>query len=114
MASSGRERFDGLWSKYAGPIYAYAARRVGRGDADEIVSEVFAVAWRRIDDIPVRELPWLYGVGNNVIREHTLRWLDFADQGTGFYALIALGNGANPELLHTVERVLDSFTLVQG
>ena len=55
---------------YAGSIYAYAARRVGRSDADEIVAEVFGVAWRRISEVPRRALPWLYGVGQNVIREH--------------------------------------------
>jgi RNA polymerase sigma-70 factor (ECF subfamily) len=70
VTGSERERFDELWSKYAGFIYAYAARRVGSDDADEIVSEVFGVAWRRIDDVPERALPWLYGVGHNVIREH--------------------------------------------
>ena len=70
MTGSERERFDELWSKYAGSIYAYAARRVGSSDADEIVAEVFGVAWRRIDDLPDRALPWLYGVGRNVIREH--------------------------------------------
>jgi RNA polymerase sigma-70 factor (ECF subfamily) len=70
VAASESERFDDLWANYAGPIYAYAARRVGRNDADEIVADVFAVVWRRIDDIPERALPWLYGVARNVIREH--------------------------------------------
>lgn len=70
MTGSERERFDELWSKYAGSIYAYAARRVGRVEADAIVSEVFGVVWRRINEIPDRALPWLYGVGRNVIREH--------------------------------------------
>jgi RNA polymerase sigma-70 factor (ECF subfamily) len=70
VTGSERERFDELWSKYAGSIYAYAARRVGRVDADEIVAEVFGVAWRRIAEVPERALPWLYGVGRNVIREH--------------------------------------------
>jgi RNA polymerase sigma-70 factor (ECF subfamily) len=70
VTGSERDRFDELWSKYAGSIYAYAARRVGRVDADEIVAEVFAVAWRRINDVPEHPLPWLYGVGRNVIREH--------------------------------------------
>lgn len=70
MTGSERERFDELWSKYAGSIYAYAARRVGRVDADEIVAEVFGVIWRRINEVPNPALPWLYGVGHNVIREH--------------------------------------------
>jgi RNA polymerase sigma-70 factor (ECF subfamily) len=70
VTGSERERFDELWSKFAGSIYAYAARRVGRVDADEIVADVFGVAWRRINEMPDHPLPWLYGVGRNVIREH--------------------------------------------
>jgi RNA polymerase sigma-70 factor (ECF subfamily) len=51
VTGSERERFDELWSKYAGSIYAYAARRVGAADADEVVAEVFSVVWRRINEV---------------------------------------------------------------
>lgn len=61
-----RKRFDELWNEHAASIYAYAARRVGRETAEEVVADVFAVAWRRIGDLPERELPWLYGLGRNV------------------------------------------------
>jgi RNA polymerase sigma-70 factor (ECF subfamily) len=27
------------------------------------------VAWRRLDDVPARELPWLFGVARNLVRE---------------------------------------------
>ena len=54
---------------YSAPIYAYAARRVGRQQADEIVAEVFAIAWRRSGDIPTSPLPWLYGVARKVISQ---------------------------------------------
>lgn len=52
---------------YSSSIYGYAARRVGRQRAGEVVSDVFAVAWRRRGDLPEHPLPWLYGVARKVI-----------------------------------------------
>jgi RNA polymerase sigma factor (sigma-70 family) len=45
-------------------------RRVAlRADADDVVAEVFAVAWRRLDDVPPApaDLLWLYAVARRVI-----------------------------------------------
>ncbi len=51
-------------------LVAYARRRVGTDRADDVVSEVFATAWRRRADLdPGRPpLPWLYGMAANVVR----------------------------------------------
>lgn len=51
-------------------LVAYARRRVGTDRADDVVSEVFATAWRRRGDLePGRPpLPWLYGMAANVVR----------------------------------------------
>ncbi|MBX6767094.1 MAG: RNA polymerase, partial [Actinomadura rubrobrunea] len=51
-------------------LWAYAAARAGRQIADEVVSETFAVAWRRLRDVPDPPLPWLLGVARNVLREN--------------------------------------------
>jgi RNA polymerase sigma-70 factor (ECF subfamily) len=67
--TSEREQFDELWRTHAGSIFAYAARRVGRDAAEEVVADVFGVAWRRMDQLPNEPLPWLYGVAHNVIRQ---------------------------------------------
>src|SRR5207247_2424299 len=37
--------------------------------AEEVVSQTFAVAWRRRGMIPADPLPWLLGVSRNVLRE---------------------------------------------
>jgi RNA polymerase sigma-70 factor (ECF subfamily) len=50
-------------------VWAYAAARAGRQIADEVVSETFAVAWRRLADVPDPPLPWLLGVARNVLRD---------------------------------------------
>jgi RNA polymerase sigma-70 factor (ECF subfamily) len=52
-------------------ICAYVHRRVwARGiDEDDVVADVFAVAWRRIDDVPTapQELLCLYGVARRCV-----------------------------------------------
>lgn len=63
-------RFAVLYERTYGAIYAYAARRVGGGAADEVAAETFLVAWRRFDAIPEDPLPWLYGVARNVVLRH--------------------------------------------
>lgn len=62
-----RARWEGLYQSYAGQVFAFALRRVGREDAADVVAETFLVAWRRIDQVPQEALPWLYAVARNVI-----------------------------------------------
>lgn len=55
------------------PMVAYARRRSpDRAAADDIVSEVFTTAWSRRRDFNhgASPLPWLYGIANNVVRNH--------------------------------------------
>ncbi|MBF8190339.1 RNA polymerase sigma factor [Nonomuraea sp. K274] len=51
-------------------VWAYVVSRAGRQVADEVVSETFAIAWRRLDDVPDSALPWLLGVARNVLRDN--------------------------------------------
>jgi RNA polymerase sigma factor (sigma-70 family) len=51
-------------------VWAYAVSRAGRQVADEVVSETFAIAWRRLDDVPEPPLPWLLGVARNILRDN--------------------------------------------
>ncbi len=66
------ETFRGLFAQHYGPIHAYCARRIGRDDAADAASEVFAVAWGKIRRVPgePKTLPWLYGVARNVVANH--------------------------------------------
>jgi RNA polymerase sigma-70 factor, ECF subfamily len=68
-ADDDREHFTALYDRYRTRVWAYAARRAGAEAADEIVSETFMVAWRRYADMPPEELPWLFGVVRNVMRD---------------------------------------------
>lgn len=66
-----RRRLEDLFNAHGAAVRAYALRRLGPGgsaSADDVVSEVFAVAWRRIDVVPAgAELPWLLGAARRVV-----------------------------------------------
>ena len=63
------QRFERVYRTYGRDIIAYCARRLPRDEAHDAAADVFAVAWRRIDDMPAGSgaLPWLYGVARMVI-----------------------------------------------
>ena len=60
------QRFTGLDEHTRPRVYAFAVSHAGRELAEEIVSEVYLIAWRRLADIPRPELPWLLSVARNV------------------------------------------------
>lgn len=68
------DRFDALYHAHYRAIYRYVYRRLGPGadDVRDTVADVFAVAWRRLDQAPTgdQELLWLYGVAHRCV----LRW----------------------------------------
>lgn len=71
--SDAHQRFVELYRSLASPILAYAARRTASPeDAADVMAEAFAVAWRRIDDVPAGDeaRPWLYGVARGVLANH--------------------------------------------
>jgi RNA polymerase sigma-70 factor (ECF subfamily) len=60
-------RFERLYQQYADQVHAYAQRRSDATTADEIVADVFLVAWRRLDDVPTHGLPWLLAVARRTL-----------------------------------------------
>jgi RNA polymerase sigma-70 factor (ECF subfamily) len=61
-------RFESLYDAHRAALGAYCRRRLPRDVIDDAMAEVFATAWRRLDQIPDGwELPWLYGVARNII-----------------------------------------------
>jgi RNA polymerase sigma-70 factor (ECF subfamily) len=62
-----RTRFEALYVAHAAAVARYARRRADEHTAADVVSEVFVVAWRRFDDIPVDALPWLLGCARRVL-----------------------------------------------
>jgi RNA polymerase sigma-70 factor (ECF subfamily) len=62
-----QERFERLYDAYAHRVLAYAARRLGRVEAEDVVSETFTVVWRRLADVPDDPLPWILSVARRVV-----------------------------------------------
>ena len=60
------DEFSTLFRQTAGRLHAYAVRQVGHDAADDVVSETYAIAWRRRDRIGINALPWLFVVARNV------------------------------------------------
>ncbi len=85
-AMSDQDRLEGIYDSYSGLILAYALRRLGNvDDAVDVVAETFAVAWRRINDVPAGDQarPWLYGVARRVLanqRRSNVRRLRLEDK----------------------------------
>jgi RNA polymerase sigma-70 factor (ECF subfamily) len=69
-----RNLFEALYADHHAAIYAYVYRRTpnGAADAPDVVSDVFAVAWRRFEEIPGGEATrlWLYGLARHVLLNH--------------------------------------------
>ena len=64
-SESREDRFTTLYARHFDAVRAYAWRR-GPDEADDVVAETFLVAWRRLDQVPVESLPWLFAVARNV------------------------------------------------
>lgn len=45
----------------------YARRRTDAASADDVINEVFGIAWRRLDDVPEQPVPWLLGCARRVL-----------------------------------------------
>jgi RNA polymerase sigma-70 factor (ECF subfamily) len=61
--------FRDLYEECQPRVLAYASSLVGRQVGEDITSETFMVAWRRMRDIPTPPLPWLLRVARNLTRE---------------------------------------------
>jgi len=72
LAQAVDTRFELLFSEYLGQIRDYCARRVAVERIDDATTDVFTVAWRKIDEVPLgaAALPWLYAVAYRVVFHH--------------------------------------------
>ncbi|WP_188079093.1 RNA polymerase sigma factor [Actinotalea subterranea] len=68
---SAEDRFTRLWVDHRGDVTRFVQRRVPDDMVDDVVSETFTVAWRRLDEMPGEERAWLFGVARNVMATHT-------------------------------------------
>jgi RNA polymerase sigma-70 factor (ECF subfamily) len=73
--------FRVVFERHVDAIHAYVAARIGLADADDVVAETFATAWRERDRFrPDADSarPWLYGIATVLLRRHRAieqRWI---------------------------------------
>lgn len=60
-------RFDAVYEQCADRVMAYCLRHAGAQEAEDAVAEVFATAWRKLDQLPEPALPWLYVTARTTI-----------------------------------------------
>jgi RNA polymerase sigma-70 factor (ECF subfamily) len=61
--------FRRLYESHYDEVLAYCLRRTDRSDAHDATSEVFLIAWRKIDELPEADKlrSWLFGVAYRVL-----------------------------------------------
>ena len=67
-----RERaFEALYAAHYQQVAGYVLRRVAAHEADDVIAQVFTVAWRRLDHIPAPpgDRQWLFGVARNTVAD---------------------------------------------
>jgi len=89
-----RRRFEAMWRAHHPTVLAYALRRAPPPVADEVAAEAFAVAWRRLGDVPDEPGPWLIGVARRVLAN---RRRGDRRAGALLFRLGAVGDRAAPD-----------------
>jgi len=62
-----REQLTRLWLDHKNAVEKFVRRRCLDRSVDDIVQEVFMIAWRRMEDVPDEPRPWLLTVARHVI-----------------------------------------------
>jgi RNA polymerase sigma factor (sigma-70 family) len=65
--------FAALFDRHAASVHRYVAKRVGRDDAEDLVGDTFATAFRlriRFDLERADARPWLFGIATNLVHHH--------------------------------------------
>jgi RNA polymerase sigma factor (sigma-70 family) len=62
-------QFEALYTAHYQAIAGYVRRRVAAHEADDVIAQVFAVAWRRFDRVPPPpgDRLWLFGVARKTV-----------------------------------------------
>ncbi len=67
--SDRRAQFEAMFAAHHDAVRRYVVRRQAGALVDDAIADTFLVAWRRLDEIPDRTLPWLLGVARRVLAD---------------------------------------------
>jgi len=68
---SDADRFTRLYRDHRADLERFVRRRLPPKQVEDVVAEAFLVAWRRLDEAPQEERPWLFGIARNVMLAST-------------------------------------------
>ena len=118
LASTGASAsFEAFYRGRYQEIAAYVRRRVADDAADDVIANVFTVAWRRFGDVPgpPRDRPWLFAVARHTISDHNRaqrRWFRLGARLTADAAITARPAGS-PESGHEYDLVLAAMAALR-
>jgi RNA polymerase sigma-70 factor (ECF subfamily) len=104
-----REEFEAVYRAHSGAVRAYVRRRADAQTADDVVADVFVIAWRRKGDIPDDPLPWLFGVSRRTLanrRRQSARYRALQDRVASEQARAPSTAPTHPESNEAVLRAL--------
>ena len=92
-----RARIEALFRLHGEDVLAYALRRTDRATAEDVVADVFVVAFRHPGRVPEREpILWLYGVARRLLANQHRAARRRASLADALIAVAAIGE-AQPE-----------------
>ncbi len=110
-------RFERCFTDNYAAIAAYLLRRcASREDAEDAATEVFAVAWRRIGELPAppEDRLWLFGVARRILanqargaRRRERLWHRLRDRTAPFHAEIPVRPGSGTAA-HALQSLSDA------
>ncbi|MFJ9736647.1 RNA polymerase sigma factor [Streptomyces sp. NPDC101166] len=106
------QRFRDVYEECYPRVLAYATSLVGRQVGEDITSETFTVAWRRVRDISQPPLPWLLGVARNLVRE--LRRRDSRQYSLAVAEAQRISSGARTDVGDVAADVTDRDAALQA
>jgi RNA polymerase sigma factor (sigma-70 family) len=75
MNRDGAERFRSLHRDTYADLLRFVERRIPPDEAEDIVSQVYLIAWRRWPDVPDDARPWLFAVARHTMSNRMRGWL---------------------------------------
>lgn len=60
-------RFERVYDAHHDRVAAYLLSRTDRDSAQDALARTFEIAWRRFDEVPAQQLPWLLGVARRTV-----------------------------------------------
>lgn len=108
-------RFEAFYAAMFPEIAGYVRRRCGGAEADDVLAQVFAIAWRRLADIPPspQDRLWLFGVARKVLADAERATRRRRRLGSRLAAEVIATSRSTASPDHAAERVLAALATLR-